>query len=398
MDTHSPTIESLNVNELILDRDAITSQIKVEAVADRFVKDRKLEALAIVEEGRVLGLALRGKLFATIFRRFGFELYGRSPIIEIAERAPMVVQVTETLDSILEKAMQRPAADIYDEVVVVDDNDHYLGLLSVKGMVLAQGDALSQSMIHRELALGRAMEMQKVSDIKSEFITHVTHELRSPANVIMGAAELIQMALKSQDFSELERYIKLLTIGTVNMRAIITNILDLSKIEAGKMDVLPGPFEVHSLLQEVAEMTEILLGGRPVAVKVLADPIVFVADFVKIRQILLNLGSNAAKFTDAGTIELSCLPADGGMLLAVKDSGIGIRPDDLEKLFAPFTQVESAKTRQQQGTGLGLTITWKLVQLLGGTISIESSFGHGSTFSLFLPGDFTAQSQESHPC
>jgi hypothetical protein len=391
--------ETLSVSELISARDSVSPQLRVEAVVDQFFNGRKLEALALVEDGRIAGLALRGKVFATLFsRRFGFELYARSPIIEIAETAPLIVKVSEPLDRVLEKAMQRPATDIYDEVVVVADDDTYLGLLSVKGMVLAQGDALSQSLIQRELAIGRELEMQKVSEIKSEFIAHVSHELRSPANVILGAAELMQIALREKDFTELERHINLLTIGTVNMRAIITNILDLSKIDAGKMEVLPGPFEVRSLLQEVADMTQVLLGGRPVEVRVVAEPAVLVADFVKIRQILLNLASNAAKFTEKGSIEISCTPADGGMILAVKDSGIGLQPEDLKKLFLPFTQVESAKTRQHQGTGLGLTITQKLVQLLGGTITVASSYGHGSTFSLFLPGTFTAQNHEAQPC
>lgn len=391
--------EALNIGELISARDTVAPQMRVAAVVDQFFNGRKLEALALVDAGHVVGLALRGKIFATLFsRRFGFELYARSPIIEIAETAPLIVKATEPLDRILEKAMQRPATDIYDEVVVVADDDSYLGLLSVKGMVLAQGDALSQSLIQRELAIGRELEMQKVSEIKSEFIAHVSHELRSPANVILGAAELMQIALREKDFAELERHINLLTIGTVNMRAIITNILDLSKIDAGKMEVLPGPFEIRALLQEVADMTQVLLGGRPVEVRVVAAPAVLVADFVKIRQILLNLASNAAKFTEKGSIEISCTPADGGVILAVKDSGIGIKPEDLKKLFLPFTQVEAAKTRQQQGTGLGLTITQKLVQLLGGTITVESSFGHGSTFSLFLPGTFTSQHHEAQPC
>lgn len=391
--------KSLNVGELISAQEYVSPQLRVEAVVDQFFNGRKLEALALVEDGRIVGLALRGKIFATLFsRRFGFELYARSPIIEIAETAPLIVRATEPLDRILEMAMQRPASDIYDEVVVVADDGTYLGLLSVKGMVLAQGDALSQSLIQRELAISREIEMQKVSEIKSEFIAHVSHELRSPANVILGAAELMQMSLKEKDFSAMERNLNLLTIGTVNMRAIITNILDLSKIDAGKMEVLPGPFEVRSLLQEVADMTQVLLGGRPVVVRVIAAPAVLVADFVKIRQILLNLASNAAKFTDAGTIEISCTPADGGMILAVKDSGIGLHPEDREKLFTPFTQVESAKTRHHQGTGLGLTITQKLVQLLGGTITVASSYGHGSTFSLFLPGTFTSQKHEAQTC
>ena len=115
MDNAAPVMETLSVGELISNRDAVSPQMRVEAVVDQFFNGRKLEALALVEEGRVLGLALRGKVFATLFsRRFGFELYARSPIIEIAENAPLIVRVTEALDIILEKAMQRPAADIYD--------------------------------------------------------------------------------------------------------------------------------------------------------------------------------------------------------------------------------------------------------------------------------------------
>ena len=121
MDNSAPVMETLSVRELISTREAVSPRLRVEAVVDQFFNGRKLEALALVENGQVLGLALRGKIFAKLFRRFGFELYARSPIIEIAETAPLIVRVTEPLDSILEKAMQRPAADIYDEVVVIDD-------------------------------------------------------------------------------------------------------------------------------------------------------------------------------------------------------------------------------------------------------------------------------------
>lgn len=384
-------IESTQVGELISSRDEISPQLRVEAVVDQFFLARKLEALAIVEDHHVLGLALRGKIFATLFRRFGFELYGRSPILEIVDRTPLIVRASEFLDATLEMAMRRPLADIYDEIVIVDEDDRYLGLLSVKGMVLAQGDALSQSLMQREVALSKAREMQKVSEIKSDFIAHVTHELRSPTNVILGAAELMQLMVKEGNHAELERYLGLLTIGAVNMRAIITNILDLSKIEAGKMEILAGPFELRALLQEVAEMTRILLGGRAVTVEVDAEERIFVADFVKVRQILVNLASNAAKFTEKGTICLGCEAVVDGIVLSVRDSGIGVRPEDLEKLFAAFSQVESAKIRQHEGTGLGLTISRQLVQLLGGTISVESTFGHGSTFKVFLPGNPTPQ-------
>jgi signal transduction histidine kinase len=175
--------------------------------------------------------------------------------------------------------------------------------------------------------------------------------------------------------------------SATNLRAIITNILDLSKIEAGKIEVIHERFDIAAMLHEVAETTRVLIGSKPVDVEATAqDSAVFiVSDPVKIRQILINLTSNAAKFTDKGKIILTLSTGNNGIKITVSDTGIGIKEDDLNKLFTAFSQLEDAKTKRYEGTGLGLTITKNLLGLLGGNISVLSKFGKGTTFEVYLP-------------
>jgi signal transduction histidine kinase len=135
-------------------------------------------------------------IFSILFRHFGFELYGRFPITEIADRQPLTVGETERLDLVLDRAMRRDFEDIYDEIVVLDSEGRFKGLLSVKRLVVEQGNVLAQSLAQREMALAKAREMKKVTDLKSRFIAHVTHELRSPVNAIIGLSELMKLALE----------------------------------------------------------------------------------------------------------------------------------------------------------------------------------------------------------
>jgi signal transduction histidine kinase len=360
--------------------------MRVNEVAERFFASTELESLALVDQGRVCGLATRSKSFAILFRRFGFELFGKDPIIDIADRTPLVARDTDRLDATLALAMARSYQDIYDEVVVVDGDDRFTGLLSVRKMVMAQGDALALSILQQETALSRAREMQKVSDIKSQFIAHVTHELRSPLNAIIGIAELMRLSLEMGQHQQLSEKLALLSASAVGLRGIVTNILDISKIESGKMEVTVASVDLLPLLHEVADMTRILLGGKPVEVAVEAPARgIIITDEVKVRQVLVNLAGNAAKFTDNGRIVLGLTADAEGVAITVADTGIGIREEDREKLFLAFTQLEDAHTRRHEGTGLGLTITLQLLQLLGGAISVESTYGQGTTFTVRLP-------------
>lgn len=378
---------SPTVGTLVSLQQTISPAMRIAEVADRFFAERDLEALALVEDGHPCGLATRGKIFAILFRRFGFEIYGRYPISEIADPQPLIVDEEQRLDLVLDRAMRRSFEDIYDEILVVDRAGSFKGLLSVKRLVVEQGNALAQSLAQREMALAKAREMKKVTDLKSQFIAHVTHELRSPVNAIIGLSELMKLGLERGQVEQVREKLALLASSAVGLRAIITNILDLSKIEAGRMDVVVESFDLADLLLEVAQTTRVLLGDKAVAVEVAGagEPCLLESDAIKVRQILVNLTSNAAKFTDRGTIRLTLERQTEGVRLAVSDTGPGIREADLEKLFTAFSQLEDARTRRHEGTGLGLTITRQMVGLLGGRIQVDSTYGRGTTFTVSLP-------------
>ena len=175
--------------------------------------------------------------------------------------------------------------------------------------------------------------------------------------------------------------------GTCNLRALINNILDLSKIEAGKTDVLNESFDIVVMLREVAETTRILIGNKPVNVEVIAHdgPVFINSDPVKVKQILTNLTSNAAKFTENGKIVLSIITEGENIKISVSDTGMGIKETDLNRLFQPFSQLEHTRSKKYEGTGLGLTITENIVRLLKGRISVSSKFGEGTAFTVYLP-------------
>jgi signal transduction histidine kinase len=379
--------ESPRLAELITSYEAIPPHTLVSKTADMFFASPRLEAVALTEGGEPVGLVTRAKLFTSLSRRFGFELYSKKPIVKIAEPEPLTLSEGERLETALQKALQRPTEHIYDEIISVSEAGCYRGLISVKHLVIQQSHILANSIVQRELAHDRAKELEKISEVKSQFIAHVTHELRSPINAMIGLAELMKISCEKGYLNQVTDRLSLLMSSAANLRAIVTNILDLSKIEAGKMEVIRDRFDVVKMLREVAETTRLLLGNKPVLVEVIIHdgPIFIESDPVKVRQVGMNLMSNAAKFTDRGKIELKADVQDTMLSLTVRDTGIGIRDEDIENLFTAFNQLEDAMTKRYEGTGLGLTITRNLLHLLGGNITVSSRFGEGSTFTVSLP-------------
>lgn len=383
-------VEYSTVGDLIASNEYIESiqpQIPVSRVAEKFFSITSLDAIAIVDGRETIGLVTRPKLLFTLFKRFGFELYGRKPIITIADTTPLIMHKDERLDVAIDKALDRPFEDTFDEIIVIDDTDCYKGLLSVRQMVIQQGNALANSMVQKEIAGAKVKELEKIERIKSQFIANVTHELRSPVNAIIGFAELMKISCEKGYMDQMSDRLSLLMSSATNLRAIITNILDLSKIEAGKMEVIVEHFDMAAMLREVEEITRVLIGNKPVDVDVITheSPLYIASDPLKIRQILTNLTSNAAKFTDSGRITLSLKMEADGIKITVSDTGIGIKEEDMDKLFSAFSQLEDAKTKRHEGTGLGLTITKNLLNMLGGSISVSSVYGKGTTFEVYLP-------------
>jgi signal transduction histidine kinase len=395
MQTIAAKNDVLPVGELINSKDQATPQASVNSVAERFFSTTEMDAIALVDGQEPVGLVTRTKLLFTLFRRFGFELYGKHPIIAIADATPLIVDESERLDVIIDKALERQPQDIYDEIIVTDGRGSYRGLLSVKQLVIQQSNSLASNILQKEIASARALELEKINQVKSQFIANVTHELRSPVNAIIGLAELLRMSADKGSIEQVKERLTFMISSATNLRTVITNILDLSKLEAGKMEVTNQQVNASALVAEIAETARILLGGKPVAVEVRTpdDPVMLTTDPIKLRQIITNLVSNASKFTEQGKIVLSLSIIGRKLEIAVSDTGIGVKEEDLHKLFTAFSQVADATTKQHEGTGLGLTISKNLAELINGSISIQSTYGQGTTLTLSLPLEKTMERQ-----
>lgn len=369
-------------------------ETRVSTVADEFFREPQFDAVAVVEGERPIGLITRQKFLMTVFRRFGWELYARKPIRDVTDLNALVIPEDLPLDEALIRAVGRRPEDVYDELIVVGPGGAFRGLLSVRQMIIQHSQALANILAQRDLANARARELEELTRLKSQFLANVTHELRSPVNAIIELGELLRISAEQGFVGQMRDRLTLLLSSATNLRSIITNILDLSKIEAGRMEVIEEEFDLVPLLEEVAETTRVLLGGKPVDVILTAkseQPMR--SDPVKCRQVLLNLTSNAAKFTDAGRIEIEQEGISGAAIVRVRDTGIGIAPDDIGRVFEAFTQLEDAKSKRHQGTGLGLTIVRNLLELLGGSITVESEFGRGTRFAVTFPNPL----QETKP-
>jgi signal transduction histidine kinase len=378
------------VRDLVGGAPFVAPDERVADAADRFFNEETLDALAVVAEGRPVGLLTRPKFLATVYQPFGFALFGRKPVTAVVDSSPLIVGDALPLEAAMELALRRPPANVYDEIVVTDSAGQYCGLLSVRQLVIQQSRALANAMVREELTLARAAELEAMGRVKSQFVANVTHELRSPVNAIIGMAELLRDACDKGYLGQARDRLALMLSSAVHLRSIVTNILDLSKIEAGRMEVIVEPFSLVEVLNEVADTTRVLLGAKPVTVEVHVEGALPVAetDPVKVRQVLLNLAANSAKFTEFGRIAIRATATDDDFQVVVADTGCGIRPEDLERIYEAFTQLEDAHTKRAVGTGLGLAITQSLVALLGGSITAASTHGESTAFTIRFPARY----------
>ena len=223
--------------------------------------------------------------------------------------------------------------------------------------------------------------------LKSAFLANMSHELRTPLNVILGYTELVADGIYGPVSDDAQQAMRGITDATSGLLSLISQILDLSKVEAGKMQIDVSEVDISALADEATRETEALARDRPYSIQLNCDThVVIRTDAGKVKQILRNLLSNAVKFTAEGWVELIVSASgEGGCTMAVRDTGIGIRAEDLDQIFEEFRQVDGSYTRSYGGTGLGLAIARRFAHLLGGEITVESQVGIGSTFTLRLP-------------
>lgn len=239
---------------------------------------------------------------------------------------------------------------------------------------------------NEELEL-RNREVERATKLKSKFLANMSHELRTPLNAIVGFSDLLADGSPGELNDKQKRFVNHIKQGSAHLLQLINDILDLSKIEAGQLELRCEDFQVKDALPEVLSAIRPMAMAKNIQVhhKLEADRAVY-ADRVRFKQILYNLLSNAVKFTPKdGRIEIDCVEKGSEVFISVSDTGIGIRAEDQKVVFEEFRQIEGNTNTANEGTGLGLAITKRLVEQQGGKISLESELGKGSRFTFTLP-------------
>ncbi|HEY0993073.1 MAG TPA: response regulator, partial [Kofleriaceae bacterium] len=236
----------------------------------------------------------------------------------------------------------------------------------------------------------RAREIETAARLKSEFLANFSHEIRTPLNAITGYCDLLIRDEGARLTPHGRRDLSVIKANARTLLALINDILDLSKIEAGRAEVVKEVVDLAELADECVASVRELLKAKEVAIDAAIAVRQVFTDPLKLRQVLLNLLSNAAKFTDAGEIVLTAEPQGQALVIVVEDTGSGIPVDQLPFIFDKFRQVDGSSRRRVGGTGLGLAIVKEVARLLGGTVTATSTVGRGSKFTLVLPGAIDA--------
>lgn len=262
------------------------------------------------------------------------------------------------------------------------------GRLRALAELEAYRDHLEEIVATRTRELAQAKEAAESADrLKSAFLATMSHELRTPLNSIIGFSGILEQGLAGPLNEEQKKQLGMVSESAEHLLALINDVLDISKIEAGQLTIAHEPVNIPEVMDKVARSVQPLAEAKGLLLESAIAPGVgtVIADPRRVEQVLLNLLSNAIKFTEKGSIRIVCSQEGDNVRISVTDTGIGITREDQRKLFQPFTQVQSGLTRQYEGTGLGLSISKRLVSIMGGDIGVESEPGKGSTFWFTVP-------------
>ncbi len=336
------------------------------------------------------------------------EVASFEPIVEIKRQ--FIDEAAVAIASLLNNALQsKKVNDLFDKSQTANEalktktseiNAQNEELNAVNKELQAQRDELQAQRDELQAQASeletKRIQVEEADRLKSEFLSNMSHELRTPLNSIMSLSQLMISRGVDKDPAKAVEYLHVIDRNGRQLLNLINDILDLTKIESGRMDIYPTKFEARQLVDRIRETVHPLADKKNLQIEINVDnaPLLF-SDEDKVYQILLNCCSNAIKFTDKGTITLNVKETGGKIYFTVKDTGIGIPVENIGSIFDQFRQIDGSFTRVHEGTGLGLAISRKLAHLLGGDITVESTPGTGSIFTLSLPATFAgSQIQE----
>ncbi len=359
-------------------------------VARLFEKDHTLPGVIVVNAGGFRGMVSRNQFFQRLGRLYGIEVYSTRAITEYLNNLPVEPLVLASYTTIQNAAivcLARPGEYLYDPFIVAMP-DGSQRLVDFLALILKQTELLAETQAEAQRQRAAA---QAASNAKSEFLANMSHELRTPLTAIIGYGEILVEDVNAGEYGEMLPRLQSVVAAGLHLLEMINSILDLTKIEARRIELIWDTFALVPFLHEITSTVNPLMRKNQNEFSVICEPGLgeMRSDEMKVKQCLLNLLSNAAKFTHKGKIKLTAHRegdlTDNWAVFQVSDTGIGMTPDQMKRLFEPFYQVDSSISRRYGGTGLGLSLTKEFAELLGGAVSVESRIGHGTTFTLKIP-------------
>jgi signal transduction histidine kinase len=392
------------VYSLVISRTFISPYDTLEKTSRMFLNNEKLQSLAVVQNNQPVGIIHRYRLMNIFLSPYGRDLYGKRSISQFMDTHFLAVDSGLPIEVASQYITQHmPSPPVQD--FVITQQGIYKGMgnvldllekitdLKVQEYNLALANKVKEleqrtaELVITTMKAQTAQEQAKAANhAKSRFLANISHELRTPLNAIMGYTEILQEEFQEQGDNNYLSDLQKVAGASKHLLNLIDNILDISKIEAGKIEVHWQEFDLAKVIVEAADTILPLLSQNNNSLTVQTDYLGSVyADIIKVRQCLLNLLSNANKFSQNSTIVLFTKREPQWIALGVSDQGIGFPSEQIEHLFRPFTQADDSSTRRYGGNGLGLAITKEFCELMGGRIHIHSIAGQGSTVTLRLP-------------